>query len=87
MKVNKLEWFNVCPDDESYSSNAAGMAIVRLKAEEDIKLEWAGKTRDTGYGEEHLYSVMGEQETVESIQVMYWDRCVEEAEEEANRDE
>ena len=87
MKVTKLEWFNVCPDNESYSSNAAGIAIQRLKAEEDIKLEWAGETRDTGYGEEHLYSVTGEQEIVESIQVMYWDRCVEEAEEEANDDE
>ncbi len=87
LKVNKLEWFNVCPDDESYSSNAAGIAIDRLKTEEDIKLEWAGKTRDTGYGEEHLYSVTGEQDIVDSIQVMFWDRCTEEAEEEANDEE
>ncbi len=87
MEVNKLEWFNVCPDNESYSLDAAGAAIDRLKVEEDIKLEWTGETRDTGYGEEHLYSVTGEQEIVDSIQVMYWDMCVEEAEEEANRDE
>jgi hypothetical protein len=83
----KFVLFNVNPDNEAYSSNAAGEAINRLKAEENIKLEWAGKTRDSGYGEEHLYSVTGPQETLESIQVMFWDRCIEEVEEEANRDE
>ena len=84
--VTERIWLVVEPDNESYDRKSAGAALDRLKAEENLSIEWTGNTRDHGEGREEEYFVTGFQNTIDSIYVMFWDRCVEEAEQAASKE-
>lgn len=49
-------WILETPDTESYTAAEAAEAIAAVSAEFGIPaLEWAGESRDTGFGQEQAY--------------------------------
>jgi hypothetical protein len=71
MTVKK--WFLVNPDNDSFDEEYFEECLAETSTKLEIKVEWTGQTRDSGFGQEKKYILTGEH--VEAFIDQMEERC------------
>ncbi len=62
--MEKTLWVLMNPDNEHWNSDFAREELEHLAKELGVKITETGETRDTGFGQEVLFILSGEEENI-----------------------
>ena len=66
--MEKTIWFLMTPDNEHWDEEFAREELERLAKKWEVEIIETGETQDTGFGQEILFILSGEEENILSLE-------------------